>query len=481
MKIMSFNDGSSERQILFGMITNKIVVAAVATEWKDGGIDFFKSDWARQVGQWCIDYFRKYNEPVGRRIIQKFEKWSEQQEPAQQKLMERFLNYLNREFEQDKVENPEFILDIANNHFALVRAFNLKEDLEEALDAREVETVVEKIRGFTLPRIGESLENPLTLNIDEIAGDTERVQHTKLIRYPGAMDRFFGDDLTRGAFFSFIAPEKRGKTWFLIDMAVNAVRAHSRVLFITVGDMTSRQIRQRLFQRIAGVPRRPGTFRYPTAIRYGEKDVTVDFEEREYGDCWNPQYLFKKMEKFRKNYLEKRKSPLKIIEGVAGVYGFSDITAAVNRLVDQDWVPDVIIIDYADVLALPSSSRNDFRQGTNELWASLRGLSQSLNCLVVTATQAAASSYNAWIITRNNFSEDKRKLAHVTGMVGLNQTHSEKRDGIYRLNWVVRRGDEADEMFCLYTAGNLALGRPVILSSTRPRVLEEAGEKGGDC
>ena len=100
---------------------------------------------------------------------------------------------------------------------------------------------------------------------------------------------------------------------------------------------------------------------------------------------------------------------------------------------------DVVVIDYADLLA--TDSRDDFRHRENLKWSNLRGLAQIFNCLVVTATQSDANSYSARTITKKHFSEDKRKLAHVTGMIGLNQTESEERDEEMRLNWVVlRRG-----------------------------------------
>jgi hypothetical protein len=84
---------------------------------------------------------------------------------------------------------------------------------------------------------------------------------------------------------------------------------------------------------------------------------------------------------------------------------------------------------------------------------------------VVTATQTDADSYDAKVLKRGNFSEDKRKYAHVTGMVGINQTDREKAEGLYRLNWVVLRELEFSESKCVWTAGCLAIGNPAIVST----------------
>ena len=91
------------------------------------------------------------------------------------------------------------------------------------------------------------------------------------------------------------------------------------------------------------------------------------------------------------------------------------------------WLPDVIVIDYADLLAA-ESSRTEGRDTINGTWKALRALSQELHGLVVTATQSDANSATTGLLTRANFSEDKRKFAHITGMNGLNQNNEEKKE-----------------------------------------------------
>ena len=107
----------------------------------------------------------------------------------------------------------------------------------------------------------------------------------------------------------------------------------------------------------------------------------------------------------------------------------------------EGFIPDVIVIDYADNLA-PENTREEYRHQQNRTWKMLRGLSPERHCLVVTATQANTASYDQTTLTMKNFTEDKRKYAHVTGMFGLNQSTEEKRAGLMRLNSLVMREDE---------------------------------------
>jgi hypothetical protein len=123
------------------------------------------------------------------------------------------------------------------------------------------------------------------------------------------------------------------------------------------------------------------------------------------------------------------------------------------------FVPDVIIIDYADILAA-EDGRIEFRHQENEKWKALRALSQKRHCLVIVATQANAQSYDASVLKMKHVSEDKRKYAHVTGMIGLNQSEEEKTQGIMRLNWLVLRESDFEISKTVKVLQCLKVGRP---------------------
>jgi len=127
------------------------------------------------------------------------------------------------------------------------------------------------------------------------------------------------------------------------------------------------------------------------------------------------------------------------------------------------WIPDVIVIDYADILDM-SHPGLEGRDLINQIWKQMRSLSQKYHCLVVTATQADAKSYGKELITISNFSEDKRKAAHVTGMVGINQTPDEKEKELQRLNWVALREAWFSETKCVHVAGCLSIANTAIKS-----------------
>lgn len=143
-----------------------------------------------------------------------------------------------------------------------------------------------------------------------------------------------------------------------------------------------------------------------------------------------------------------------------------DISAILKKWeLYEGFIADVVIIDYADILAPePGTGHFTTRDQVNSTWKALRRMSQEKHCLVIAPTQADAASYNQPLLDLKNFSEDKRKLSHVTGMLGLNQIPVEREKGIMRLNWIVLREDSFSVDKCLHVGQCLKLGRPFTCS-----------------
>ena len=126
------------------------------------------------------------------------------------------------------------------------------------------------------------------------------------------------------------------------------------------------------------------------------------------------------------------------------------------------WVADVVVIDYADILAPEDAREVETRHRINATWAALRGLSTERSIAVITATQAAKTSYNKSNQDMGDVSEDKRKLGHVTSMLALNQAPGEKKMGLMRVNQLVVREDDFDSRDNVVCLQCLAMSRPLL-------------------
>jgi hypothetical protein len=105
----------------------------------------------------------------------------------------------------------------------------------------------------------------------------------------------------------------------------------------------------------------------------------------------------------------------------------------------EGWRPDVTIVDYMDILAPEPDAPKEHRHQLDHTWKVARRFSQERKCLLLSATQSDAASYGKSITTMMNFSENKRQLGHVSGMIGINHTDEEKMEGGLNAGLVVAR------------------------------------------
>lgn len=455
---------ADERKVLIGMILDRQVLSRVASQWVQPGL--FRTGWCNLVGQWAVDYLTQYDAPPTRDIETLYDSWAQKHDDkATIQLVGGFLDSLSEEYEQASTLNPEYLIDLAGRHFNLVRLERLVDDVQAETSAGRLDKALERVGGWNRLELGTGA------GVD-VLGDMEAIREafeTKsepLIEFPGALGEFFGTTLERDGFIGFMGPDKRGKSFWLAEIAYRALLARRRVAFFEAGDLSQHQILRRLMCRVSRLPLEGNvTLSYPREIsrEKGSGSATVEAEDRYFESPLSWQQAWKAAQELMTKRVKSRDTLWKLSchpNSTLTMNGLRSILAGWER---EGWTPDVVIIDYADILGT-DFPKLDERHQINKAWQQMRALSQSLHCLVVTASQTDSDAYKRNIITRTNFSEDKRKLAHVTGMIGLNQTPEEKDQGITRLNWVVRREGGFSETLCVHVAGHLGLANPAILS-----------------
>ncbi len=468
-----------DRLILQGMITNETVLARIASRWKE---HLFDSRWSYLIGSWCVEHYEKFHQPPSKAIREYFDTWAEEheKEDATIKMLETFLVHLSDEFDRIKEEvNPDQLLDMADKHFEFLRLRRTVDEAKTNLDSGRLEKAQEQISSYNRLNLKSTSGVSLFTNREEVFSVFDQQMQTVIdyTRDPKLKDLnlFFAGRLERDTFVSFMAPEKTGKSWWLLELAWQTMLRRKRVLFLEVGDMSKRQIEERFMVRVAGWPYRSSTGEWPYEMNYpisiklqqqanGFKQPVLEYEKRTFK---KPLNAAKAWEACQKVMCEKVKSKRSFFELAA--YPNSTVNAAGIRAVIQDyqtrdWSPDVVIVDYADILA-DMPGKRDVRDNINFTWKQLRSISQEFHVLLITGTQSDADSYERRTLDRRNFSEDKRKLAHVNGMIGINVTSEEKEQGVMRLNWIVRREGAYATGKCIYLASCLPLANPAVLST----------------
>lgn len=431
-------------------------------------LELIQAKHLQQIAKWCVLYYDRYREAPGENIEALYHAWVERGK-AQEDVVDAvhdLLEQLSDSYEKEPTLNVPYLLDTASEYFTTRRIESLKDELEYSLTEGDKESAQVAIANFS--SVSASLDmgsDPLN---DDEAWDAAFAESQKpLISWgDSAADFFFGQALTRDSLIGVLAPEKRGKTWWCVEFTMRAVSQRRRVALFEVGDMSQSQIYRRLGVRLS---RRPlfkkdlGRCNVPAKIRRNGDEVQIKHRRIDLNRTANAQASKKAVKQFLRSSGIRAGDPyVKVSVHSNSSVNVQDLSAVLDRWeVHEGFIPDIIIIDYPDILAPePGSSGKATRDQVNDTWKAMRRLSQDRHCLVIAPTQADAASYGVETLDASNFSEDKRKIAHVTGMLGLNQTREEKARQIMRLNWIALRESEFAVDTCLHVGQCYRIGRP---------------------
>lgn len=472
--IVTRRDDERARRILTAMIVNRSVLARVAAQWKEKGL--FASSWSNALGGMCVRFFRQFDAAPEDNIIGLIRDWAEKHEDDKTGLqaMEEIVEGLANDFRAaGRTINVEHLIDVAQKFFTQVKLRSLGEGIVNSLNSGKLEEADQLQKEYErVSIVGACAVSPSDPEFFRAALEEKA---DPLIIPPMDFKEFFEDALERDGFVSFAGVEKRGKTFWLMTVLWWCVINRRRVYFFGAGDMTQNQVARRLAVRIARrtIKERRGV-RIPCGVRQVDGRGIVD--EWEHKDFLGELYEGEVLEKFWK-VLHRRaklvKDPIKIRCYPNATLSADGIRSALDEEEDfNDFVADVVIIDYADLL-VPPKSRKDFRHEVDDLWKQLRRISEERHVLLVTATQANAKAYKIDPMTKECISEDKRKLGHITAIYGLNQKKEEKEMGVMRLNTIDAREGTHSVDDCIAAAGSLWLADPAMFACFRNEVTKK--------
>ena len=101
------------------------------------------------------------------------------------------------------------------------------------------------------------------------------------------------------------------------------------------------------------------------------------------------------------------------------------IKAHLEKLAARDFSPDLIVVDYGDLLR-PISTLREKRHELETIYEQLRGLAQEFKCCVWTASQTNRSGLNAEVITMEQISEAFNKCFVADFIFSLSRTADDK-------------------------------------------------------
>jgi len=468
--------------------------------------EYFQQPHLSLVAKWVIEYYSVYKKAPVRDIENIFlcEKSTLREEDA--KMVETLLSSLSEKYEETGL-NVDYLRDQTTPYFK-ERAIDLLKTGIEALNGAgrsdEAEKMILEYRRVskTLSRWIDPFEPEYIRKVyRKLLSDNPQESEDYLFRYPGVLGDFFGE-FRRGWFIAFEAPYKRGKTWQLNTAAIIALQAGLRVVFVSL-EMEHEEVAAREYSIITSMVKDQGTYLFPiwdcksnqdnsckkrerinstrlltedgkkpvydTKLKYQACSICKGKKGREYKtSSWYESIvkekttcsdLISQIEHFSMSY----RGRLKLIAYPAKTASLSQVLSDLDSLeFTDDFCADVIIVDYADILA-PEDGNMETRHQLNEIWSRLKSIAQQKHALVISATQANKETLRKKTTSVVDASEDSRKLAHIDVMIPLSQTDAEKEEGIMRLGLFHRHRKFTEKTVTILQS--LEMGQVIIDSS----------------
>jgi hypothetical protein len=169
---------------------------------------------------------------------------------------------------------------------------------------------------------------------------------------------------------------------------------------------------------------------------------------------FEPMYVSQKLHHFDKMYshLIRLKTYPRFTANVA------DITYDLNLLEQDNFIADVIIIDYADILK-PEDDIMEGIQKEDRTWIALAQLASERMALVIAPTQVNKAALEANLLKESHTARWIGKLGHVDAMLAISQTEEEKRMGRSRLSTMLHRHMDYDPGSTITLLQKIALGQ----------------------
>lgn len=423
--------------------------------------------YVRTIAIWIKDYFQKFKEAPKKNIVKLYRAHAEElrDESLQDNILT-FIERLDKDYEKIKVSNDDFAIQNAIKYLKIRSLKSFSEDIDAFINSGDIERAESRVTKFRKVEVASG-EGVSLLDDPDIITEAFTEEQDKLFSMQGDFGRLMGD-IHREDFIAFLAPMKAGKTFSLIDVGIEALKNNLNVVMYSL-EMSRTNMIKRAWRALSGQCTE-------------DMKIEIPYFEQE-GDKWRIEKKF--VNKKASSVLEvqkKQKSLKKLFRGgnfrifAEPAYSLTveSLESKLDDLAYDGFFPDVIIIDYADIMA-PSEKSSDYRNQIDGIWKRLRALAQKRKAVVFTASQTNRGAISREVEAEDT-AEDIRKLAHVTSMIGISKTKYCKQNSLAIYSQLAIREGQP-EMRKVVATQCLALGRPVIESHWKEDVIFEDEEK----
>ena len=276
----------------------------------------------------------------------------------------------------------------------------LKKALESAVDQMQankyesiVETIKKAVQVGTAPSVGHDFFNEMDARFTRLKRDTIATRIPELDK-----KEILNGGSGKGELLCVVGASGSGKSHWLTMIGANALREGKNVLHYTF----------ELSETAVG-------------IRYDSNLCDMDSNE-----------VMDRKDEVAKYYDENRLGRLFIKEYPTNTASVYTIKSHIERLDLKGFKPDIVIIDYADIMR-SSRQFDSLRHELKLVYEELRGLAMEIGVPIWTASQSNKDGANSEVIDMTNMSEAYGKAMICDVIVSVSRRPHEKAGGWGRL------------------------------------------------
>jgi KaiC/GvpD/RAD55 family RecA-like ATPase len=393
-------------KVIAALFTDRLFLQQIADIIQS---DYFESD----ANSWVLDvvlrHFREYKTPPTKDVLKV--KVTEIENDILKTAVLEQLKEIFRYMESDDLSFvKDEILRFCKNQ-EIKRAIMDSVSLLKMGNYDEIKTKIDgAMKAGSDTNIGLEYKKDVSLRYEEAARDTMTTGWD-------VIDDLMDGGLAPGELGVVMAPAGIGKSWLLINIGANAIKAGKTVIHYTL-ELNENYVGQRYDSVITGINAQN--------LKNHQEDI-VDKMSSISGDLVVKYY------------------PTKSV-GVMGLKAHIEKTIMLGRK------PDIVIVDYADLLKV---SQKDKHVALEELYEDLRGMAGEYDVPVWTATQANRSALEEDVIEADKIASSYGKVMVSDFLMSLSRKVEDKMSGTGRGHVIKNRfGPDGITLPCKINTNN---------------------------
>jgi len=499
-------DSALESRILCALLTNEQFLREVKHAVDIG---YFKSQYHQSIARAAIKHFEQFNNPINENIRDSIRLATPNDSDNYREAIEQLLQRITTA----PKENTPYLVTEAIKFFKKRELEITTNNITYFLEQGKVEEAEKALNDYV--KIEPKFSDINDLFDEDLLLSHFAAKSNEFFKIPGDLGRFLGN-MERGWLVGIMGAFKRGKTWLAMEFGIIGMLSNLNVAFFSL-EMTKDRMYERIFKRLSVSSSQKNHMNPVFDCKKNQTDecqfarrtnnIALDWQHGEPVDfAKNRQYRICTFCKDHAAYIqnfetatwfEKVETPIydQLVAAKAkdslnvffkGRFKFKayprytasieDIKADLNILeVAHGWVPDIIIVDYADILKPEPGSPTEGTEKEDRSWIALAQLAGEKKALVIAPTQVTKEGLDAHHLGTKHNARWIGKLGHIDAMITINQTESEKRCGVMRIGVMEHRHAEFYETDSCTVLQNLKTAQ-VHLDSVKTQSHNEGGE-----